>query len=83
MARIRCDVTTCRFNVPRYCTLAHIDVGPAPQPMPPEVLGATASGYDGQLRVGYVSEFESYAAYALNQAAGYMDGAQCLSFSPL
>ena len=83
MASIRCDVTTCRFNGQRQCTLSRISVGPVAQPEPPYVLGATASYYDRQLRAGYATEFESYATYALDQAARYTDGAACFSFSPL
>jgi hypothetical protein len=83
MATIRCEVTTCRFNGQRRCTLSSIAVGSAPVAAPPDVLGATASAYDGQLRAGYATEFESYVAYALDQAQGYADGAACLSFSPL
>jgi hypothetical protein len=83
MASIRCEVTTCRFNGQRRCTLASIQVGDSTVMARPEVLGATSASYDGQLRAGYATEFESYVAYALNQAEGYADGAACLSFSPL
>jgi hypothetical protein len=83
MATIRCEVTTCRFNGQRRCTLSSIRIGSAQVGSPPSILGATTAGYDGQLRAGYATEFESYVAYALDQAQGATDGAACLSFSPL
>lgn len=83
MARIVCDVTTCRFNSRNLCTLSGIQVGPAPVTVAPTVLGATASAYDGQLRAGYATEFEAYVDYAHEADGGRQDGAACLSYSPL
>lgn len=83
MARIVCDVTACRFNSRQLCTLPGIQVGPAPVTVRPDVLGATASFYDGQLRAGYATEFEAYVEYAHHAHGNQEDGAACLSYSPL
>lgn len=80
---IICHATGCRFNARHECSLMRIQVGPTEVPVPPEVLGATASAYDGQLRAGYATEFEAYSAYAGQQADGFREGAACLSYSAL
>ncbi len=80
---IICHATGCRFNTRHECSLMHIQVGPSPVPVPPPVLGATASAYDGQLRAGYVAEFEAYTEYAGQQTESFEEGARCLSYSAL
>lgn len=83
MAFIQCDVTGCRFNGQRRCTLAEIFVGPGPVGIVPEVLGHDSSYYDGQLRAGYASEFEAYALYAETHPEASGPGALCESYAPV
>ncbi|MCL8208843.1 MAG: DUF1540 domain-containing protein [Actinomycetia bacterium] len=82
MASIRCEVTFCRFNGGRRCTLGEIRISPAPIPGGATLLGTSAAAYDGQLRAGYATEFESYADWARDQVKTWEDGAACFSFSP-
>ncbi|MGC8487018.1 MAG: DUF1540 domain-containing protein [Clostridia bacterium] len=80
---IICHATGCRFNTRHECSLMRIQVGPTNVPVPPAVLGATSSAYDGQLRAGYATEFEAYTDYAAQQAEEFRDGAACVSYSAL
>ena len=80
---IICHATGCQFNARHACSLMRIRVGTTEVPVAPEVLGATSSAYDGQLRAGYAAEFEAYTDYAAEQTAGFREGAACLSYSAL
>lgn len=82
MALIQCDVTGCRFNGQRRCTLSDIMVAPGPVAVIPDVLGHDSSFYDGQLRAGYAAEFDAYVAYAETHPDSMGPGALCHSYEP-
>ncbi len=85
MADIHCEVTGCRFNARRRCTLAGIQIGVGPvrsAALPPS-LQDTIESLTGHLRRGYGSEFLEYAAYAETQTRDAEAGAICHSFAPL
>jgi hypothetical protein len=84
MATIRCEVTTCRYNSARRCTLSQIQIGHQPAQPASTLTASIGTVYDGQPRAGYATEFEEYVAYALAQPGdGAEPGAACLSYAPL
>lgn len=85
MAIIYCEVSGCRYQSRRQCTLAGIQVaiGSVPTVEIPLALEGEVDSLAGHDRRGYASEFLAYAEYAESLAQEPRPGGICYSFAPL
>jgi len=86
VAIILCEVSGCRYQSRRRCTLSGIQiaVGPVRTSEIPEALESQVQALAGHSRRGYASEFLAYAEYAETMVdEDTQAGAICYSFAPL